>query len=176
MSSDYHFVTRWRVEATPAEVYEIIDQPCELVRWWPSVYLDVQELPPPAGDTRKVYKRYTKGWLPYTLRWSFRTTQKEPPHRLVLEAWGDFVGWGEWTFTADGRFVDVVYDDPDNLYHREERIQMSGPSRLPVHMRLPLRNPDRRSFSYRITLVGADNSITRGDFSVPVTETLISVR
>src|SRR4051812_33392804 len=100
-ASDYHFVTRWRVEGTPAEGYDIIDRPGELGRWWPSVYLDVQELPPPPGAPRKVYTLFPKGWLPYPLRWSFRARMKEPPHRLGLEAWGDFVGRGEWTFTAD---------------------------------------------------------------------------
>jgi hypothetical protein len=105
--SEYHFVTRWRVEGTPREVYEILDEPTDLVRWWPSVYLDVQEQATPAG---KVYKLLTKGWLPYTLRWEFRRTEKVPYSRSALEARGDFVGRGLWTFTADGPMVDVVYD------------------------------------------------------------------
>ena len=53
-STAYHFITRWR----------------------PPVYLDVKELQP--GDERGIGKLivlYTKGWLPYTLRWQFRVTE-----------------------------------------------------------------------------------------------------
>src|SRR4051794_28340899 len=47
-SNDYHFITHWRVEATPDEVSAILADAPGLVRWWPSVYMDVQELAP--GD------------------------------------------------------------------------------------------------------------------------------
>jgi hypothetical protein len=106
-SSTYQFITHWRVEGTPEEVYRLIDEPTDLVRWWPAVYLDVEEIETPQG---KVYKLFTKGWLPYTLRWEFRRTEKVPFERIALEAKGDFVGKGVWTFQADGTFVDVVYD------------------------------------------------------------------
>jgi hypothetical protein len=109
--STYHFVSRWRVRGTPEEVYELIDDAAGLARWWPSVYLDVRVLEP--GDGARVgqlVSLYTKGWLPYTLRWQFRTTEKRPPEHLALEAWGDFTGRGVWTFLADGPWVDVTYD------------------------------------------------------------------
>ncbi len=106
-ASEYHFVTTWRVGATPEEVYRILDEPTELPRWWPAVYLDVKEVEAPTG---KVYHLFTKGWLPYTLRWQFRRTEKVPYSRMALEAWGDFVGWGVWTFTADGPTTEAVYD------------------------------------------------------------------
>lgn len=73
-------------------------------------------------------------------------------------------------------FVDVTYDDPTNHYHREERIEMSGPSRAPVHLHLPVLNPDLRAFKFRTTFVGIDNSVRRGDFSAPTEETLIAVQ
>ena len=40
-ASDYHFITRWRVEGSVEEVSDVLNQPAELPRWWPSVYLDV---------------------------------------------------------------------------------------------------------------------------------------
>jgi uncharacterized protein YndB with AHSA1/START domain len=100
-SADYEFVTHWRVEATPAEVFAIIDDPPALPRWWPSVYLEVIEREPgdPNGVGRTV-DLLTKGWLPYTLRWRLVTLEKVPPMRIVLEAQGDFVGRGVWTFAA----------------------------------------------------------------------------
>jgi hypothetical protein len=107
----YHFTTRWRVQGTPAEVYAVLDDPADLVRWWPAVYLEVKPLEP--GDTRAVGKTFdlhTKGWLPYTLRWRLRTAAKEPPERIVVEAQGDFVGRGVWTLRGDGAWVDVTFE------------------------------------------------------------------
>ncbi|HEX2515122.1 MAG TPA: hypothetical protein VH257_10485, partial [Chloroflexota bacterium] len=80
-------------------------------RWWPSVYLDVRELSP--GDEQGLGKEvdlYTKGWLPYTLRWRFRVVEQRWPHSLTLEASGDFVGRGVWTLRQDGPWTDVRYE------------------------------------------------------------------
>jgi hypothetical protein len=110
-ANEYHFITGWRVEATPLDVYDVLDEAADLPRWWPAVYLDVKQLPPdPKRGPGKVYELWTKGWLPYTLRWRLRRTSTNPPHGYAIEAWGDFVGRGEWTFTADGSMTDVVYD------------------------------------------------------------------
>ena len=110
-SNDYKFITHWRVKSTCAEISDILGEATELVRWWPSVYLDVQELEP--GDENgigKVISLYTKGWLPYTLRWQFRVTENNHPFGFALEAWGDFNGRGIWTFAQDGDWVDITYD------------------------------------------------------------------
>src|SRR5437868_5195332 len=110
-SNEYHFITRWRVEGTPEEAYDALDDPLELPRWWPAVYLGVKELPPdPAWGPGRVYELFTKGWLPYTLRWRLRRTAKDRPHGYTIEARGDFDGRGVWTFVGDGLFVDVTYD------------------------------------------------------------------
>lgn len=110
-SNEYHFVTRWRMRADVREVAHIIANGPDLVRWWPSVYLDVQELEPgDASGVGKVISLYTKGWLPYTLRWQFRVTQVEYERSLTLETWGDFVGRGIWTFEQDGDDAIVTYD------------------------------------------------------------------
>lgn len=110
MFNDYHFITRWRVEGTVAEVHAILSDPVQLVRWWPAVYLDVKQTHP--GDAQGIgrqFSLYTKGWLPYTLRWDLTATQSSASG-FSLSARGDFVGQGVWTFTQDGPFVDLVYD------------------------------------------------------------------
>ena len=110
-TTDYHFIDRWRVRGTVREVADILGDGPDLARWWPSVYLDVQETKP--GDEEGIGKEvslYTKGWLPYTLRWQFRVTESNYPHGFALEAWGDFDGRGEWTLRQDGNWVDVTYD------------------------------------------------------------------
>jgi hypothetical protein len=109
-SNEYHFITHWRVKSAIKEVADILDNAADLVRWWPAVYLDVQVLQP--GNEQglgKVVSLYTKGWLPYTLRWQFRVTQVRADG-FTLEAWGDIDGRGIWTFEQDGPWVNVTYD------------------------------------------------------------------
>ncbi|HEY6406296.1 MAG TPA: hypothetical protein VIY29_02390 [Ktedonobacteraceae bacterium] len=109
-SNEYHFITNWRAHSTVEEVSDVLGDASDLVRWWPSVYLEVQVLEP--GDKRglgKVVSLYTKGWLPYTLRWQFRVTEVRADG-FTLEASGDFEGRGIWTFEQDGPWVNVIYD------------------------------------------------------------------
>ena len=48
-TNEYHYTTYWRIKGTVEEVSEVLSQATDLVRWWPSVYLDVQE-GEPGGD------------------------------------------------------------------------------------------------------------------------------
>ena len=108
---DYHFITRWRFEATAQEVNDILDDANDLVRWWPDVYLNVEQLEDGDADgVGKVFRLYTRGWLPYTLTWHFRVVESRKPYGWTLEAWGDFAGRGIWTFEEEGSYVDVTYD------------------------------------------------------------------
>lgn len=112
-SNEYHFISTWRVPGTAEEVYAIIGDPPGLVRWWPSVYLAVEEIEPDTGQPAgqgPIFSLYTKGWLPYTLRWQFRVREARPPVHISLQAWGDFEGRGIWTFRQDGAWVDITYD------------------------------------------------------------------
>ena len=65
--------------------------------------------PTPSGTGRRV-RLFTKGWLPYTLRWEFVVTQSRYPFGFTIEATGDFVGRGEWTFVQEGPSVTITYD------------------------------------------------------------------
>jgi hypothetical protein len=110
-SNEYHIITQWRIKGTVNEVANVLSQATDLARWWPSVYLDVREVEP--GDEKgigKVIQLYTKGWLPYTLRWTFRVTESSYPYGFRLEAVGDLVGRGIWTFEQQGEYVNVIYD------------------------------------------------------------------
>ena len=110
-SHEYHIVTEWRVKGSLREVADVLNQATDLARWWPSVCLEVQEIEP--GDEKgvgKVGRLYTKGWLPYTLHWTFRVTESSYPHGFALEASGDFVGRGVWTLEQQGEWVIVIYD------------------------------------------------------------------
>jgi len=111
MSNEYHFITRWRLQATPDEVAAVLSDAQDLPRWWPSVYLDVQVVED--GDAHgigRVVDLWTKGWLPHTLRWRFTTTRNDEAGGISLRADGDFVGGGTWTFVRDGDHVNAYYD------------------------------------------------------------------
>lgn len=108
--NDYHFITIWRIPGDVNQVAQIITDGASLTRWWPSVYLDLRELEP--GDESglgKVIDLYTKGWLPYTLRWQFRVSEIRNDG-FTIEASGDFVGRGIWTFAQDGPDALITYD------------------------------------------------------------------
>ncbi len=111
MPDNYHFVTHWRVKAHVDEVFDIIGQPLEYPRWWPSVYLDCRELAAGGihGNGRRVLFE-TKGLLPYTLHWEARTAETEFPNRIVIDAAGDFNGRGEWTFAQHGDYTNIAFD------------------------------------------------------------------
>jgi hypothetical protein len=110
-ANEYHFVTRWRVGASCGEVADILRDASELPRWWPSVYLGVEQIV--GGNEAHVGQRVrltTKGWLPYTLRWEFVVVDSSYPNGFSLEATGDLEGRGEWTFVQDGAEVEATYD------------------------------------------------------------------
>ena len=46
----------------------------------------------------KVLDVVTKGWLPYTILWSQRVTEINPPHAFTIEVRGDFDRRGVWAF------------------------------------------------------------------------------
>jgi hypothetical protein len=82
-----------------------------LPQWWPSVYLGVE--PRAAGDdddVGSVTDLHTKGWLPYTLRWSLTLTEPVTDTGFALSADGDLQGTGRWTFVQDGPEVVITYD------------------------------------------------------------------
>lgn len=108
MSSSYHFVSRWRVRATVAEVHDIVSQPLEYPRWWPAVYLEARETSMPGSERRRV-EFHTRGMLPYTLIWEASVAERMP-ERIVIEATGDLEGSGIWSFAQDGDFVDVTFE------------------------------------------------------------------
>jgi hypothetical protein len=110
-NNEYAFLSRWRVEGTCGEVADILGDPLALARWWPSVYLRVDELQP--ADVRGLGQRvrfHTKGWLPYTMTWESEVVESGYPYGFALAARGDFDGRGVWAFRQDGATVDITYD------------------------------------------------------------------
>ena len=107
----YHFIDRWRVEGNVKEVADILEDALSLPRWWGSVYFDVEQIEPGGQHgVGKLVRLHAGGWLPYTLRISFRTIESRYPHGFSMDATGDLEGQGVWTFEPDGPSVNVTYD------------------------------------------------------------------
>jgi hypothetical protein len=110
-ANDYHFIDRWRVAGNVKEVADIIEDALSLSAWWPSVYFAVKEREPGGeGGVGKLISLRAGGWLPYTLRINFRTTESRYQHGFTVEATGDLEGKGIWAFPQDGSFVNITYD------------------------------------------------------------------
>ena len=111
MGNAYHFVTVWRVEATIAEVTDVLRDATSLPRWWPSVYLKVDVVKRGEDDgLGTVLDLHTKGWLPYTLRWALTITAPITDSGFTLSADGDLIGTGKWTFEQAGPEAVITYD------------------------------------------------------------------
>ena len=111
MRNEYHFITHWQVKGNIKEAYDLISNPLDYPRWWPSVYLETEEIE--RGNENCIGRRFrlhTKGWLPYTLRWESSVMEADPPRRLQIRATGDFDGRGIWALKQNGRLVDVEFD------------------------------------------------------------------
>ena len=65
-----------------------------------------------AGKARlcPVNDLHTRGKLPYTLRWRARVTEICYPAGFTIEATGDFLGRGIWTFEQEREEVNVIFD------------------------------------------------------------------
>jgi len=108
---EYRFETRWRVYGTPEEVFDVLSDPSQLPRWWPSVYLAVEEIDPPSADgSGRRVALLTRGWLPYELGWILRVAESRRPDSITVVAEGDLEGRGVWTIESDGAWVSVTFE------------------------------------------------------------------
>ena len=112
-STDYEFRTVWRVAGTPEEVAAVLGDATAMPRWWPSVYLSAEPVaggPEPGPGIPRPLSLHTKGWLPYTLRWTLTVTEPITPRGFALTAAGDLNGTGRWTFEPDWPETVITYD------------------------------------------------------------------
>jgi hypothetical protein len=70
--------------------------------------------------------------------------------------------------------IDVLYEDAPNSYRRDERLTMRSED-PELHLRMALLDPAQTEFRYRLTVVGADNTV-RQDAFVTTTDSLVLVQ
>ncbi len=106
----YRFLTHWSAKGTCAEAYDILEESLNYPKWWPAVWLHAERISPEDDKgLGGITKFITKGWLPYIIRWNSKSLVKDRPHRLEIQAMGDFVGHGCWTFRQEDGQVRADY-------------------------------------------------------------------
>jgi len=107
----FHLHSRWRVEASVAEVAAILMEPERFTDWWGEVYLGIEVLDRGGeGGTGSRIAIHSRGWLPYHLHWTATVGESRAPHGWTVEATGDLTGRGVWTLTQDGPVAQIDYD------------------------------------------------------------------
>jgi hypothetical protein len=58
-------------------------------------------------------------------------------------------------------FIDVIYEDQANDYQRKQRLTFSGEEQDSKTVRFARRNTSLGEFTYKVTILGTDNSVRR---------------
>jgi uncharacterized protein YndB with AHSA1/START domain len=108
--AEYHFVSRWQIQAPIERVWDEIYHAERWPGWWKYVE-SVQELEPGRSDgVGARFRLLFRTRLPYALGFDVCLTSVQPPRTLVAEATGELEGTGCWTLTpAEGGTL-VRYD------------------------------------------------------------------
>lgn len=113
-ANHYQFLTRWRIAAPQALLYDILKEGKDYPHWWPDVYLGAEFIPSGRADhVGDCVHFHTKGWLPYHLHWTAEVVRHEAPHYIEINATGDFLGRGIWRLQADSsnnEITEVTFD------------------------------------------------------------------
>jgi hypothetical protein len=81
------------LKGKPKRLSISLDDVPAYLRWWPEVYVPVDNLALGERDgIGETYAFLTRGKLSYRLRWNARITDKRRPSSFSIEASGDFVG------------------------------------------------------------------------------------
>jgi len=108
--AEYHFVSRWRIQAPIERVWEEIFHAERWPSWWK--YVDrVDELERGAADGvgRRQHLLF-RTRLPYKVGFEVRTTRVQPPSTLEADATGELEGTGRWMLTPDDGGTLVRYN------------------------------------------------------------------
>lgn len=109
-STEFHLVTKWAIDASVEDVWQVLSTPETWPGWWPSVK-EVTLLR--KGDEMGIGAVRRMTWstaLPYDLAFEMETTRIEPQSLIEGRAYGELEGVGRWTLQPEGLKCDVRYD------------------------------------------------------------------
>ena len=100
----------WRARRKRSRPSWAMRQPAPLVAFRLSQRRDRGRRPGARARIPRPARLHTKGWLPYTLRWTLTVTEPITARGFALIAAGDLNGTGRWTFEPDGPETVITYD------------------------------------------------------------------
>jgi carbon monoxide dehydrogenase subunit G len=110
VSTEFHLVTEWLLDASQDEVWQVLIEPERWPEWWPTVRR-VELID--AGDADGICSVRRLTWstaLPYDISFETTTVKVEPKRLIEGHAKGELDGIGRWTLTTEGDRCRVRYD------------------------------------------------------------------
>ena len=110
-SNQFHFVTRWRFQASADAIFALLNRPSEYPAWWGTFFLRAEVIE--KGDERgidRLIRFQTKSSVPSELKWGYRTFSLLPERKIEVRISGDFAGDALWLLEEDGIYTDVMFD------------------------------------------------------------------
>ncbi|WP_369201435.1 SRPBCC family protein [Streptomyces sp. PU-14G] len=112
----YRFRSAWRLAASPARVYAVLERAERYPRWWPQVR-SLTRTGEDSGTAR------IRSVLPYVLTVTLRTVCRDPASGILEIAMrGDLDGWARWTIRADGDGTLALFEQEVDVRDRLLRL------------------------------------------------------
>jgi hypothetical protein len=107
--AQYSFITKWQIKAPLGKVWDAIDKGEDWPIWWKGAeqteIIDNGNI----DGTGKTIRYKWKSFLPFTLSFDFKITDRELYKKISGEATGDLKGTGIWTFEETNGITHVQY-------------------------------------------------------------------
>lgn len=103
-SSEYRFVTTWKIESPIADVWSVLVDFQTWTSWWKGLK-DMSKI---GGNGESVYK-LTVGYLIYFLTFQFYIDKIVFPYSVYLHATGDLEGKGEYELSEVNNVTTVIF-------------------------------------------------------------------
>lgn len=101
----YRFQTTWRIEVSPSEAFDILNDIGQYPAWWPEIK-DVRQIDEARAEVR------IRAALPYTLHVQLEKEITDKPAGILRTSLtGDLEGWSSWSMTPVGRYCLLRFDE-----------------------------------------------------------------
>ncbi|PSJ15911.1 SRPBCC family protein [Nitrosomonas supralitoralis] len=130
MTTEFKFVTEWRIDAPLVEVCDTIIHCLDWPIWWKNVKM-VEKIENGDADGIGSVHRFTwKGRIPYRFTFDMRVTGFVPLSLLEGHALGEITGTGRWNFFREDELTVVRYHW--HIYTNRRWMNLLAPIASPV--------------------------------------------
>ncbi|SOD21084.1 SRPBCC family protein [Nitrosomonas ureae] len=130
MTTEFKFVTEWRIDAPLVEVCDAISHCLDWPLWWKGVEAVEMLESGDANGIGSVHRFTWKGRIPYRFTFDLRVTGWIPLTLLEGRAQGDIIGTGQWIFFRENELTVVRYNW--HVYPNRRWINLIAPIASPL--------------------------------------------